>query len=464
LLAVLGALPSYCLATCAQQDVGHCVARSAPDGTLVRFPRLRWETIANAARDRHGQGISIDYLRGGTTRATHHESALALGIPGGQVSGIFYPAPGSPPIVFARFAPGSNQLRIDVLRLDRTPDGRVTVADAIYGPHHGERFITQQAYLADQDVRAGRPGLNPLSAWKSAQDNVFHDICFQCPDGHGGIDSHTSGVATAVGIAMREVGAHLGIVAIAREWIDVQEQSSGGLLWSTVTIKVSGYARPDWWIASPMGTQIGGTTNLGICAVDGEQPCRREHIVSAGIQLAPWAGPNLPTDQDRLYYSENSQSGLTVLGYSLVTAALVGFGSYVWGGEALAGGGGAGLATSESTTLAAQGLTGSSAIGFGFAGGASYIGVSDLLHPGSTGDIQSTFLGTPLSSGKLSSSVPNNEIAAKLGALTTKLQTVSSIDNALSAEQLLFRGKCPSSKSRHSCASSSSTGVVPRTP
>lgn len=451
-------------ATCASIDRDHCISRRAPDDSIVQFPRLTWTPIASARRDPSGRGFQISYLRGGMTRVTRNASAAALGIPGNQVSGLFYQPANTAPIAFARFAPGSNQLRIDILRIERGIDGRITVADAVYGPHHGERFIPEQAYLSASDQRAHQRGRNPLAAWKSPDDNIFHDICLECPDGHGGIDAHTSGVAVALGTAMRQVGAQLGILAVAREWIDVQEESDGGLLWSTVTVKVSGYARPDWWIASPIGAQIAGTTSLGVCALVGETPCRPEHVVSAGIQLAPWAGPGLPTDQDRLYYSENSQSGFTVLGYSLITAALVGFGSYAWGGDMLAeGGDGAGVLASSATTPAVGGVTSTTAAGIGVAAGVSYIGISDALHPGSPADLQSTYLGSTLAGGQIATQSARDQATATLASRTTTLQTAQPLSQSLTGEVRMYRGTCPDKRSVAQCASEAK-GVVPRNP
>lgn len=450
-------------ASCAIEDAARCISQRAPDGTLVQFPRLHWSVVANAARDPSGSGFQISYLRGGMTRVTRNANASALGIPGLQVSGLFYQPAKTPPIVFARYAPGSNVLRIDVLRIERGVDGRITVADAVYGPHQGERFIAHQGFISASAQRAGLPGINPLASWKSDKDNVFHDICLQCPDGRGGIDANTSGVAVAVGVAMRQVGAQLGILAAAREWIDVQEDSSGGLLWSTVTVKVSGYARPDWWIASPIGAQIAGATHLGTCALADESPCRPEHVVNAGIQLTPWAGPGLPTDQDRLYYSENSQSGFTVLGYSLITAALVGFGAYAWGGEFWADSGSAGeMLTSQSTTVASGGVTSSSAVTLGLSAGTGYLGTSDALHPGATSDLQTSYLGPTLASGQIGAQVPSNDAAAKLQASTKALQISRPISASLLGEARMYQGDCPDSNSAPRCGGAAK-GVVPRT-
>ncbi|MDE3012314.1 MAG: hypothetical protein KGI67_15640, partial [Pseudomonadota bacterium] len=426
-------------ASCAIEDAARCISQRAPDGTLVQFPRLHWNVVANAARDPSGSGFQIRYLHGGMTRVTRNANAAALGIPGLQVSGLFYQPARTPPIVFARYAPGSNALRVDVLRIERGIDGRINVADAVYGPHQGERFIARQGFISASAQQAGLPGINPLASWKSDKDNVFHDICLQCPDGHGGIDASTSGVAVAMGVAMRQVGAQLGILAAAREWIDVQEDSSGGLLWSTVTVKVSGYARPDWWIASPIGAQIAGATHLGTCALAGESPCRPEHVVNAGIQLTPWAGPGLPTDQDRLYYSENSQSGFTVLGYSLITAALVGFGAYAWGGDIL---GADGLSGSLMTTPAnGVGLIGSAGV-TGMAGGLGYMTASDVMHPSAPDQQQDGYLGRTISSGQLKgvSAAPGAQQSLQIAS--EQLQIERPLASSLSGVRKTYQGSC----------------------
>ena len=456
LIALACLLSDAARADCPLADNGHCVARALPGGGSVVFPRLRWNTIARVGRTPSGDGFDLRYLKGGRTQVTRHSAAAALGLAGRLVSGVFYQPPGSAPIVFARFAPGSNALRIDILRIEREPDGGVKVADALFGPHHGDVFLATQDFISAADRNAGQPGRNPLAAWSAPEDDVFHNICFQCPTASGALDPYTSGVAVALGVAMRHVGAQIGILAVAREWIDVQESSSGGLLWSTVTVKVSGYARPDWWIASPIGAQVGGTSTLGICAAS-ESPCQPEHLVRAGIQLAPWSGPNLPTDQDRLYYSENSQSGFTVLGYSLITAVLVGTGSYLWGGELLSGGGIAdATATTEITGAASFGTAGLDAI----AGGAGYLGLTNVIHPGSSGDLQKGYLG-PGYQPDSTASVSSDSASRTLVTKSRELQIGASLSAGLAGVRRLYAGGCNNRLPRRECQGSPS-GVVPR--
>ena len=419
-LFVLGAsLPA--MATCPPDQVSTCISRRAPDGTIVQHPRLHWTPIASATRSQGNAGLQLQYLQGRASAVTRHLSAAALGVPGQSISGLFFQPAGSAPILFARFAPGSNTLRIDLLRIERGTDGRVTVASAQFGPHHGERFILSQDFISASARQSLQRGINPFSAWLHLDDNLFHDICFQCRRADGTLDPYTSGVATAVGLAMQQAGASTGILAVAREWIDVQQETSGGLLFSTVKVKTYGYAQPDWWLASPIGAQAGATDQHGTCAVAGEQPCLPEHTVMAGVALAPWTGLNLPTDRDLLYYSEDSHSGFTVLGYAVVTALLVGAGSYVWGGDLLAGGGD--VADASLTTLPGISASTGTATINGLLSAGGYLAGSDTLHPASPGQIQNGYLGTPYSSGRFVNSANSNPIVNDLQTKVTTLQT-----------------------------------------
>ncbi len=115
-LFVLGAsLPA--MATCPPDQVSTCISRRAPDGTIVQHPRLHWTPIASATRSQGNAGLQLQYLQGRASAVTRHLSAAALGVPGQSISGLFFQPAGSAPILFARFAPGSNTLRIDLLRI-----------------------------------------------------------------------------------------------------------------------------------------------------------------------------------------------------------------------------------------------------------------------------------------------------------------------------------------------------------
>ncbi len=447
------------LASCPPGAGAWCVQRQAADGTMVQYPRLHWTIVASAARTSPGAAFDLRYLQGMATRVTRHVSAAALGVGGNQLSRIFFQPSGSPPLVFARFAPGSNLLRIDVLRVERGINGTITVASTQFGPHQGDRFVATQGFLSVSDQRAGKPGRNPFALWLDPGDDLFHNICFQCLTSTGTLDAYTSGVTTAIGLAMQQVGAQVGILAVAREWIDVQQQTSGGLLWSTVTVKTYGYAQPDWWIASPIGAQLGATSQLGACVVANESPCAPEHQARAGIAIAPWSGPNLPTDADLLYYSEDSHTGFTVLGYAIITAVLVGAGSYAWGGAELAGAGGLTDAalTPESTGVIA---IGSSAINAG-AGLIGYLGTSDVLHPGSSSNIQNGYLGETFSAGRQTALQPNNPANASLADNVQTLQIKNPLQLGLTAVRKAYMGRCSAGISRSNCAGEGS-GLVPR--
>ena len=443
---------------CPPELAGSCVARRTADGQVVQFPRLHWTPVASATPLARTAGMQVRYLRGRASSVTRNVSAAALGLNGQTMSGLFFQPPGAAPVLFARFAPGSNTLRIDLLRIEHTPDGRMTVAAAQFGPHHGERFVVSQDYISAGDRQNQLPGINPLRAWLRPEDNLFHDICFQCRSGDGSLDPYTSGVATAVGLAMQFAGASTGILAVAREWIDVQQESSGGLLWSTVKVKTYGYAQPDWWLASPIGAQAGATDQLGTCAVAGEQPCLPEHTVLAGIALAPWAGLNLPTDRDLLYYSEDSHSGFTVLGYAVVTALLVGAGSYAWGGEMLGGGGieaaNAGLQISSAGAAGSAGLNAITAFG-------GYSALSNMIHPGSPDRVQQGYLGSTFGIGSSPIETSKTAANATVSIETTRLQTAVNLAAGLTGVRKLHTGSCNEADARSKCATPTG-GTTPR--
>jgi hypothetical protein len=146
-----------------------------------------------------------------------------------------------------------------------------------------------------------------------------------------------------------------------------------------------------------------------------------------------------------------------------VTAALVGFGSYVWGGEALAGGGVADTVSEVATTQASSaGLYGSS-FELAATSGIGYAGASSALGPGGMDAIQLSYFGEKLSTGKLASKTPSNSILRQLSDSDQRLQIQAPLKQSLTAERNLYQGRCEDGFAKSLC-SSRSLGVVPRRP
>ena len=110
--------------------------RATPFET-VSFPKMDW-TLLGEVQGPASKGHDSGMLSGDATVTLNDLGAQTLGLTGSQVSGSVHAFPHNPPLIFARYAPGANELRIDIIKIERTPTGKVRVYQALFGPHYGE--------------------------------------------------------------------------------------------------------------------------------------------------------------------------------------------------------------------------------------------------------------------------------------------------------------------------------------
>jgi hypothetical protein len=245
----------------------------------------------------------------------------------------------------------------------------------------------------------------------------------------------------AVGHAMRHLSAPLALIAVTDMRFDQRQIDDGDLLTTSTTFIVDGYAKPAWWIATPKQLQPNGYTAAAYCVVK-EQPCLSHHVAEAGISVLHWQGGNLPADEDLLYHWEDTQSGFTVLGFALVTGLLVFAGAYALGGE-VAGG-------AFSTSMGTGSVIGDASAIAGVSS-AGYVGLTDIMHPGSAFDSQGHYLGSTTGTGELQPAKPTSEHERALQNNAKVLQINRPLTNGLSGVGIVFAGNCDPSVSTATC-------------
>lgn len=345
--------------------------------------------------------------------------------------------PANSAYIFAAFSPENAQLRIEVHRIEKRPDGVIYIDQADFTPWHGEKWKAAGNYRTALEEGIGVAGYNPFENFKGASvaDSTFNNIGW-------------SGVQVAVGHAMRHYGAMLGFVAVSQSRTTQETKTGGNAFKKKVTTTVKGWVKPQWFVATPVEMQQEGAQVAAICVsaaqtTTGTTSCDDPaHVAISGIAITEWKGGNMPADEEQIYQWSQTQSLFTVLFFTLVIGLLT------WG-LATALTGTAGLTTSASSVGQGLGLGGGT---FGLAAGAGYAVASTALHSGGgLTQAQSGLFGT----------TGNGVIKVDLSALSVQSQGLaqgiqnrhikSAQGHNLAGSQKLFKGTCAEDKTVAEC-------------
>lgn len=387
-------------------------------------------------------------------------AAQALGIPSAEMASIIFTFPSNLPIVFARYTPGANILRIDIFTT-RKANGKTMALHAQFGPEQGTLWGAQRTYQ-DPAVKSSiyEPGPNPFARFDQG-DGLFHNIT-------------QSAAYAAVGHAMRLVGASIGLLAVAHYRFDQHVDSSGGLFMKTTKITVNGYTKPDWYVAAPKSIVPMGITGA-VCAVD-TNPCPSYAIAPALENFQRWQGGDMLDNEDLLFHHEESHSGFTIFTMMLVIVVLnwaaSEFLTAAMAGNAAGAAGAAGGATGGAvTTGTISNLVGGhlgmlvfghevalSPLAVGAIEGGSYGLLNTLKDGASLTDVQNGLYG---SVDKGFSAPPGDldQYSQDLIDATVPHMT-GKVTNSLSATKGVLYGDCPPGSALASC--SGTTGIVSR--
>lgn len=401
-------------------------------GTSVAVPQDNFTLVGQSTFTPNPTGgilASTEMLSGDKWITLGKETVGTLGITSQQISSAMHRFPKNTMYVFAQYSPENASGRITIQKVEKAPNGSVTVYQADFTPWNGELWRAQGKYRDASEIAANASGHNPFANFAGAlTDPVFHNIQWQA-------------MMVAVGHAMRHYGAAFGFVALIKPSHTQNISHSGGgflSLTTTSTTTVTGYAQPVWYVATAMDASPTGQTGQ-ICVTGGNvstTSCDNPaHVAIAGVTFNQWSGGNMPQNQDQIYQYVDTQSSWNVLAYALLATALT------MGAVAV---------------VAPELFTGSGMLLAGAGGAAVYLG-SNLIFNG-TGNLtqaQNGFLGT----------TGNGWVQSEASAATGPFEPTFLSDikqradvpagsgNSLSGVKQLYSGACPANITLTQCGS-----------
>ena len=419
-------------------------------GTNVSWPKLNFTTIATSQwvpdrTDVNQASFDWQMIEGERWITNGREELGQRGVPSSQISSRINALPKTSAYVFAAYTPENAELVIEIQKVEKSPNGQLIVSRADYTPHHGEFNRWKRDYLSPgEDSDPTKLGYNPFAKFRGANnDNTFHNISWEA-------------AGVAIGMAMRASDAHIGYIASTKTRFTQKVKKSGGLLRKTVTTTIEGFAKPQWFIATPMEVQPEGGV-ASICAVDSGATTTygsttscdsRYHVVTSGVSVMSWAGGNVPEIEEQLYKYVQKKSSFTVLAFTLLTFALTwGIASFLATTVGIGAGAGAVITPLSSASIGAglyAGVAGLSGAGLttAQAGWAGSTG-NGVLRP-DTGSMDRHQRG-------LNQGIKNKQISSRVGT-------------GLQGYKNLYSGNCPENMTGKACiAAGLDTGSMHRT-
>ena len=358
------------------------------------------------------------------------EDVGQAGIPSNLISERINQFPKTASFVFANYSPENAELVIEVQKIEKTPTNVLNVYRADFTPWHGEYNKLKRDYLTfSEQTNPAQMGYNPFEKFKgSTTDNVFHNISWEA-------------AGVAVGEAMKRYDAHIGWIASDNKRYDQRTKKSGGLFTRSVTTYIDGYAKPQWFVAMPLGHQPNGGVSA-ICvtstgaknATGSTKTCDApEHVAMSGVSIQAWDGGNMPVDEEWVYKYENKKTSLTMISFAIITFAVT------WG-----------VGSMLSSTIGASSVTSLSSLQIGAIGGGLYAGANMLQGTGLT-DAQSSWAGTTGDGVLVPDSGSWNEHQAGANLGIHNKQIVSKVGTGLIGDKKLYSGDCDPSLKISEC-------------
>lgn len=409
-------------------------------GTLTPVPRDNWKNLGQAVWDKSG-GFDMNMIHGERWITLARADAGGLGLSSREISDRMERFPANSTYVFAAYSPENAELRVEIHRIEKRPDGRIYIDQADFTPWHGEKWKAAGKYRTAAEESYGLAGYNPFENFKgtSVTDNVFHNVGW-------------SGAQVVIGHAMRHYGAMAGFIAASKARTTQDVKTKGGAFKKTVTVTVKGWVKPDWYVATPVEMQQEGAMTAAICVTSSATPAETTscddaaHVAISGVSITQWKGGNMPMDEEMVYQWTQKKSSFTIFFFAIILAVLT------WGiATALLGPGG----TILGGTGAAAGGTTAGGIGAGTLGaiaGATYAVASTVLHSGGgLFQAQSGMFGA----------TGNGVLRVDLASLSEQSRGLargihnrhiqSAQGHNLTASQKLFKGACPEGKTVAEC-------------
>jgi len=434
-------------------------------------PIDNWQEVATMwnPQGHRGKVDGREYFKGEQWMALGQHAAGVLGLSSAEVGlkAWMQPAIESHPWVVARFLPERGELRINVIKTIKSPEGMQRVVVTDYTPQHGRWHVVRRMFRdKGENWSPYTRGIDPFYPKHAGapSDPTFYNMSI-------------GAAQVAVGQAMMHHRAPYAFFVETSLRLDQNQTTSGNMLRKRVTTTTVGYARPKVYLASPlnMSTQRNSMSPSMMAVIcPRTTPCTHaDQLAFAGFVMEHLEGGNIPNIEEEIYRNVVSKSSWTGIAFMLVTAALT------WGtGAMIAGSGNWAVANGQimAATQAVGGLTPAIA-GTTIAAGAGmgYATINGLLQGGPLSSTQQNWLGqmgmTPqqVSLGVSDGSYCNNAHCTGLYAAASAKHIQSGnpgtpqSGNNLQATRRLIEGTCPVNLSRAQClAQGLEPGGTPR--
>ncbi|WP_312261192.1 hypothetical protein [Limnohabitans sp.] len=433
-------------------------------------PIDNWQEVATMwnPQGHRGKVDGREYFKGEQWMALGQHAAGVLGLSSAEVGlkAWMQPAIESHPWVVARFLPERGELRINVIKTIKTPEGMQRVVVTDYTPQHGRWHIVRRMFRdKGENWSPSTRGIDPFYPKHSgaATDPTFYNMSI-------------GAAQVAVGQAMMHHRAPYAFFVETSLRLDQKQTTSGNMLKKKVTTTTIGYARPKVYLAAPlsMSTQRNNVTPSMMAVI-----CPRtttcthpDQLAFAGFVMEHLEGGNIPNIEEEIYRNVQTKSSWTGIAFMLVTAALT------WGaGAMIAGTGSWGVAGGQIVGLTTSAVEAGAIAGTTIAAGAGlgYATINGMLQGGPLSSPQQNWLGqmgmTPeqVSMGVSDGSYCNNAHCTGLYAAASARHIQSGnpgtpqSGNNFQATRQLIEGNCPVNLSRAQClAQGLEPGGTPR--
>lgn len=406
-------------------------------GQSVLWPKDNYTKIGemNWSRDSSNPNqasFSWKMIEGERWITNGREDVGKAGISSAQMSSRIDAFPKTAAFVFAAYAPESAELVIEIQKIEKTPTGQIVVYRGDFTPHHGEFWRWKRDFLTPTEASdVTRTGYNPFQNFRGANtDPVFHNCDWKCAN-------------VAIGFAMRYSQAHVAWVAADKTRFTSRTKKSGGLLKKKVTTYIDGFAKPQWFVATPVEMQPDGGMH-SICVVNNgtttngtTSSCDSvQHLATSGISMVEWTGGNMPNTEEKVYAYVHKKSSFTVIAFTILTFAVT------WGLASIA-------ATAIGGGLAGT-VAGLSPLQAGLLGAGLYAGV-EVLGGATLTDAQAAWAGST-GNGVLTpnyGAMDQHQIRLVQGVQNKQIK--SRVGTGLTGVKSLYSGNCPESYTSAQC-------------
>lgn len=205
---------------------------------------------------------------------------------------------------------------ISILNIRRNSDGSATLLQRVFTPYSFDSSSSGGDLTAQQFSKMSQLyGGNPFDEFKDSSNKMsFASI-------------RPEAFVTAIGMAMKHVGANYGMYAEMSTRVDVQTRKSGGKLRKKVTTTLKAFIKPTWSLLVPTGTvaagvadPVAGASFATNAPIFGFKTSAGKSI-NSGVQLVGMGnGTNLDSSETLIFEHSETKKSWTLIAIMVVAA------------------------------------------------------------------------------------------------------------------------------------------------